>query len=416
MHPGGRERKNNGLVEIRHLMRAARTNLDLDVAFIGQFVGNERVIRLVDVANDDRLTAFDTRMESRNTLCKYVVEGALPGIIKDTSSYPLAHSLPAVRDLPVGAQISVPIRLSDGTIYGTFCCFAHLARPDLHDHDLTILRAFADVTAHYIENGLFADEVEAEKEQRITALLQSAGPDIVYQPVFLLDGMRIAGAEALSRFPDMGSRTVDRWFKDAADVGLQTEMELLAIRNALAGYRPIWEKHQVQLGLNASATTIADERLWHALEGYPRDLIVIELTEHEQVNDYTGLLAAAAGLRAQGTKLAIDDVGAGYASMRHVLTVRPDILKLDVGLTRSINSDDLKAALASSLKHFADRFDCRVVAEGVETREELAMLQELGMQGAQGYLLSRPVPVAALLALLDQPNACWASFLQTEQA
>ena len=88
--------------------------------------------------------------------------------------------------------------------------------------------------------------------------------------------------------------------------------------------------------------------------------------------------------------MAVDDAGAGYASLRHILELRPDYAKLDISLVRRIDGDDVRQALAAGLQYFASKVGCRLIAEGVETDEEAAVLQRLGIEFAQGYLFGRP--------------------------
>lgn len=391
---------------IQNILEAARSTLGFEIAFVSQFMGDERVFRYVDgIRVPNHVVREGASGPLQGSYCKLVIEGRLPALIPDTHLNPITRAMAVTQAAPIRAHASVPIRLSDGTVFGTFCCVSDRAHPELDHKDLAALQAFADLAAVGIEQDLVSDRSRAAKEQRVSQVIASGGPTVVYQPVFLLDGLNPVGAEALSRFPGFDNLPVDGWFKDAAEVGLQVEMELCAIANALDGYRAIWDRHRVQLGLNVSATTMQDERLATLLDDYPHDRLVLELTEHEEVQDYPALIEATTRLRGRGTKIAVDDLGAGFASMRHVLSLRPDILKLDVGLTRAIDTDELKHALASSMKQFADRCRCSIVAEGVETEGELKTLQQLGLQAAQGYLLGRPNSAETLLALLDRTKA-----------
>jgi EAL domain-containing protein (putative c-di-GMP-specific phosphodiesterase class I) len=385
------------LDDVADILRTVRRNLGMDVAFVGEFVGSDRVFRYVDAA-DGRVSTVRVGEAAPldESFCARVVDGRLPELIPDAGALAEARSLRATRELPVGAHLSVPIRLADGSLYGTFCCFSFAPDPSLDQRDLGMLRTFADIAARRLDHELRVGRSRSEATARVRAALGAGGPSIVYQPVFLLDGMRPAGAEALARFPGEPSRPPDEWFREAGEVGLQAELEFAAIRNALAGYRAVWRRHRVQLGLNASPAAIVHPGFAGLFDGYPADRIVLELTEHEAVRDYGPLVAELARLRSTGMRIAVDDVGAGYASMRHILTIRPDIMKLDVGIVRGIDADAMKLALATSLVNFAGQFDCKVVAEGVETQAELDVLRCLDVQAVQGYLLGRPEPVAAL--------------------
>jgi EAL domain-containing protein (putative c-di-GMP-specific phosphodiesterase class I) len=108
------------------------------------------------------------------------------------------------------------------------------------------------------------------------------------------------------------------------------------------------------------------------------------------VEDYERLLSALRPLREAGLWVAVDDVGAGFSSLLHVLRMEPDILKLDVGIVRQLDADARRRTLAQSLGRFAAEHGALVVAEGIETEAELACLRDIGITHGQGYLLGRP--------------------------
>ena len=132
---------------------------------------------------------------------------------------------------------------------------------------------------------------------------------------------------------------------------------------------------------------MAGERLRAHLDGTNRQ-IVLELTEHAPISDYTDLRQAIERLGA--VQVAVDDAGAGYASLRHILELRPAYAKLDISLVRGIDADELRQAMAAGIQYYALRTGCRLVAEGVETDEEANVLRSLGVDLAQGYLFGRP--------------------------
>jgi EAL domain-containing protein (putative c-di-GMP-specific phosphodiesterase class I) len=213
---------------------------------------------------------------------------------------------------------------------------------------------------------------------------------MVFQPVFDLERDAIVSFEALARFGSEPERPPSVWFSEAADLGLGVELELAALEAALRRLDDLPD--DVDLAVNASPATVLSPRFVELLQGVaPR--IVIEITEHVQVHDYDELVEALAPLRALGARVAIDDVGAGFASLRHILLLRPDIVKLDVSLTHDIATDPARAGLASSLVEFARTIESQVTAEGIETREELDLLRNLGVAYGQGYFLGRPEPL-----------------------
>jgi len=149
----------------------------------------------------------------------------------------------------------------------------------------------------------------------------------------------------------------------------------------------------------AARLSAAIEVLDAVLAGALRPL-ALEVTEHAPVEDYAVLRDALAPLRKSGIRLAIDDAGAGYSSLQHIIQLRPDIIKLDMSLTKSIDSDQARRALASALTFFAREVGSVIVAEGIETEAELATLQRLDVSRGQGYLLGRPGDLAQAAALV----------------
>ena len=166
------------------------------------------------------------------------------------------------------------------------------------------------------------------------------------------------------------------------------------------------------LSINASPQTSTAAPLLDLLEklGAHAGRIVLEITEHAAVNDYQELSAAALRrLRTLGVRIAIDDTGSGFASLSHILILRPDIIKLDLALVRGIHADPARRALAAGLLVFAEQIGAQIVAEGVETENELAALRELGVTYGQGYHLGRPapLPLPTYVSSVRHPPARW---------
>jgi len=211
---------------------------------------------------------------------------------------------------------------------------------------------------------------------------------IALQPVVDLRDGSVIGVEALSRFPDGLLIGAGAWFAAAAEVGLLTELELMALRKAFALLPTL--PHDTILAVNASPATVLGG-LKGLLPGEAWDRVVLELTEHVPVEDYAALNSALAPLRAAGARVAVDDTGSGFASLRHILDLHPDIIKIDIAITRGIDTDPGRAALAGMLARFAGELGLQVVAEGVETQAQRDRLLEVGVVLGQGNLLGRPV-------------------------
>lgn len=229
--------------------------------------------------------------------------------------------------------------------------------------------------------------VQATRD-RVDAVVQERALDVALQPIVDLGTGRLGGAEALARFRD--GRSPDAWFADAQAAGMSLELDRLAFGRALEliEHLPL----HAYLSINATPELVLSGHLTDALLGRGLTLsqIVIEITEHARIDDYDALHLALTPLREQGVCLAIDDTGAGYASLSHVLRLRPDIIKIDRSLIERITSDPARRSLVTALVLLALDLDARITAEGIETPSELETLAILGADHGQGYLLGRP--------------------------
>jgi EAL domain-containing protein (putative c-di-GMP-specific phosphodiesterase class I) len=234
---------------------------------------------------------------------------------------------------------------------------------------------------------------QQQAEARVRHVLAEGGPRIVFQPVFTLSSGVLEGYEALSRFEGAPQRSPDLWFADAAAAGLSTELELCAIDKALALAAQL--PQQTFVSVNLSPSTVSADRTSASVAAIPPDRLVLEITEHAAVADYAVLKESLRSLRRRGIRLAIDDAGAGYSGLNHIIELVPEFIKLDLFLTRGIESDAVKRALAAALVSFARQVGACLIAEGVETAAELGVLEELGIQCAQGFYLGQPLPLPA---------------------
>ncbi len=233
------------------------------------------------------------------------------------------------------------------------------------------------------------DDLERSKQLRalVIGLLTSRFElALAYQPIVNLFGPRVVGYEVLSRFPDFPQYSPEDVFEKAREMGLSAELETLAISTAFE-YRNLPEN--TFLSINVSPHILGDELLSKVLN---RDLqgTVIELTEHVPLDSLTHLKDLLARLRARGALIAMDDAGSGYAGLKSLAQMRPDIVKLDRSLITSVDSDEVKALLCASFGDFVGRLDAWLLAEGVETKAELTRLIQLGVPLAQGWALGKP--------------------------
>jgi EAL domain-containing protein (putative c-di-GMP-specific phosphodiesterase class I)/DNA-binding NarL/FixJ family response regulator len=237
-----------------------------------------------------------------------------------------------------------------------------------------------------------ARQRQETRERRIRRALRDPGVlSMVFQPIVSLRDGKLLGAEALARFAGPPRRGPHQWFDEAREVGLGEELELLAVRRAVDALAEIPES--AYLTVNVSPSTIRKRRFRQLVADVDGSRLVAEVTEHAPISDYERLAASVKALRAEGMKLAVDDAGAGFASLRHILRLDPDVIKLDLTLIRDIHRDRSKRALAAGLISFAHESDVTIVAEGIERAAEARTLMELGVEEGQGYYLGRPGPL-----------------------
>ena len=177
-------------------------------------------------------------------------------------------------------------------------------------------------------------------------------------------------------------------------MGVGTDLEVVSVRRALASMADLPDG--VALCLNAGPETMVSAELHKLLADCETGRVVMELTEQAKVDDYPRLSGALDDLHLLGVRLAIDDTGAGFASLAHILKLSPDLIKLDRELTSGIDDDPVRIALATALVSFASGLGADIIAEGIETPAELDILRELGIKYGQGYYLCRPTTVDAI--------------------
>jgi PAS domain S-box-containing protein len=230
----------------------------------------------------------------------------------------------------------------------------------------------------------------------VTEILRAEDLTIAFQPIVDLRTGQVTGVEALSRFPSRPSVRPDVVFAEADNAGLGSALELLAIRQALLEARFL--DASLHVALNVSPGVMTNPSLLDAIvaSGIDPTRIVVEVTEHVSVADYTVLARPRQRLRELGIRLAVDDAGSGYASLRHIVTLAPDVIKIDRALVTDLDADRARRALVGAVVAFAKEMGATsVIGEGVETQAELNALIALGVDAAQGYYLGRPTTSAS---------------------
>jgi EAL domain-containing protein (putative c-di-GMP-specific phosphodiesterase class I) len=260
-----------------------------------------------------------------------------------------------------------------------------------------------EVAADVIQE--LADQLRREEEQArhrgdqvrsIRRVLGGKGLTVLFQPLADLQTGAVVGLEALCRFDSERWRAPEMAFREADEVGLLIDLELAAIRSALGQIDRLPE--DAFLSVNISPATAMSTLFMETLLTAPADRLVIEITEHAQVDDYPALNEALAMLRERRVRLAIDDAGAGFASLQHIIRLAPDFIKLDIALTRGIDEAPVRRALATALISFASEIGAAIIAEGIETQGEFDTLRSLGVPFGQGFFLAPPGPANSLVS------------------
>jgi EAL domain-containing protein (putative c-di-GMP-specific phosphodiesterase class I) len=257
------------------------------------------------------------------------------------------------------------------------------------ERHLTALAHFGALASGFLGPGLAAYQRDADLRVEIERVIAERAFAPVFQPIVrLADGEPVA-YEALTRFAD-GSAP-ERRFADAYAIGLGRELETATLSSSLDAARAL--PAGVALSVNVSPSYVIEHGTLVNLVGTITRPMVLELTEREPVEDYTAFREAIAGLDV-AIDWAVDDAGAGYASLRHIIELRPRYVKLDRGLVTGINADPIRQALVAGMLYFASSTGVEIIAEGVETEAERLTLHELGVALGQGFLFARPAPAS----------------------
>ncbi len=222
--------------------------------------------------------------------------------------------------------------------------------------------------------------------------------DVLYQPILTLGELGIFGFEALSTAADgTGIANAEMLFALAAEANLSTQLDRVCRRRAFTDAQR-WLGDS-RLFLNTDPRTIEDlgtrdDALFHLFQsgGISPHRVVLEITERSAIGNLALFEATLNRLRDYGIGIAVDDAGAGYASLNTIARLKPDFLKFDIALVRDIDRDRVKQELLATVQELGSRVNARVIAEGIETEGELTTLMEAGVEFGQGYLLAKPKP------------------------
>jgi EAL domain-containing protein (putative c-di-GMP-specific phosphodiesterase class I) len=373
--------------QLNRILELADQHLDMDLAFVAESFGAEQVYRTVH--GDAR--SFAITLDARCTAyCGLMLDGQIPHAIPDTAVDHGVQSLDMTINGRIGAYIGVPIVLSDGTLYGSLGCFSHEAH-ELGARDIHFMRMLADLAGPELELG----RERAQMHSRIQTLIDTASLEVALQPVFDIHDGRCLGVEALARFPEAYGNT-ETVFQSAHSVGLGAPLERLALTHAVTVLPGLSEEQFLAVNLTPQVALELARTIDHRPDLMSH--LVLEITEHAAVDGYAQLREALRPLRRHGLRLAIDDAGAGYASLKHVIELEPDIIKVDRSLIDGLAVDRARRSVVSAFVLLALDLGAFVIAEGIERPDDLEAVRDLGVDAAQGYLFARPTTDRSALA------------------
>ncbi|WP_082772566.1 EAL domain-containing protein [Actinoplanes sp. TFC3] len=367
---------------VERLLGLARAHLGAEVAVLSDISDGRQVVRAID--GDAR--GWTVGAELTDSYCLRVLEGSLQPVINDARRDVRTRDLPFTVRTGIGSYVGVPWQTADGSRAGVLCCLSHIADPRLGDDSARFLAMLAELIGDQVTSPVLRDDGEDVRVLR--EVLRDRALRVVFQPVVRLSDDHVVGYESLARFDFSPFPTPAHAFATAGRSGLGAELELLAVQRAFEALPEM--QYDTTLGVNLSAEALMTTAVQDVVLAHAGGNICVEVTEHTQVADYPALNRVTERLREAGVLIAVDDAGAGYASLRHILQLRPDIIKLDISLVRDIDADPVRTALARSLVSFAGEVGARLVAEGIETRAEYEKLRGIGVDFGQGYYLAKP--------------------------
>jgi EAL domain-containing protein (putative c-di-GMP-specific phosphodiesterase class I) len=373
-----------GPVGLDRVVELAHHYLELDAVYIAEVRGDRLVVRAWagDVVSFG--VSVDDDVPLAGTIAQPLLSGDVPSVVANGATEPALAGITVPPSGRIGAYVGVPLRFSDGSSYGAFFGLSHEPDHSLGRRDARFMAMLGEL--------MTGDLDEQRRLERLSSglheLIDKERIAIACQPIFDILTGRCLGVEALSRFGEPFSRP-DTTFAAAEEVGLGLELERLAIRTAWVILSELGADQFLTINVGPAAllelARRANERTDLELSS-----LVIEVTEHVGVESYADLRHELSPLRAQGLRLAVDDVGAGYASLHHIVELRPDFVKVDTSLVQGVAQDRLLRVTIGSLVNLALDLGATTVAEGVESAEDLTALRDLGVDAAQGYLLGRP--------------------------
>lgn len=300
------------------------------------------------------------------------------------------------------SHFTAPVKSLTGTKIGTLICASPAQQRNITASEDRIASAIARLIAANIIVVTKAKHPQHDLERDIVQTLTQNRFSQVFQPIHRLSDMSVAGFEALTRFPDLRGMDTLQTFRAARTLGLGPQYDIHAVMQ-IVGATIETVRERGYISFNASHQTLMLDTITTLYEwggtGLPRDGYIIEISEQDAIENFDALRVRLRKIRELGMKLAIDDVGAGQTGLQHILRLEPDMIKIDRSVTAEIVGHKASRAMLHALTNFGAQTDCEIVCEGVETEAQLAILHDLNVPYAQGYLLGRPALLPAFASL-----------------
>jgi EAL domain-containing protein (putative c-di-GMP-specific phosphodiesterase class I) len=371
---------------IERLLALARTQLGMEVAIVSEFTEHEQVLRHQEGNPEEFGLEIGASTRLTDTYCWRVVNGQLPQVIADAKSDVRLRDLEVTWEADIGSYIGVPIRLSNGLIYGSVFCLSHSANPSLRSRDAELMTTLSALIGQDIEAAMAARVERLQRIERIRGVLERGGLGVVFRPVFDLRSLVIVGYETVPRFEKGGSP--ERWLAEATEIGLGPDLERAAKQVALAHLGDLPANAYVWVSLSRTAVGIS--KVLDMLAAVPGDRIIVALAV-EELDAEDRIEQAVHDLRARDLRLAIDHVNSQATALAHIVSLQPDVIRLDGGEVTEIEADRTQRDAVSFLVQLGSQLGAVIVADGIETRSTVRVLRDLGIPYGQGYALAPPL-------------------------